>query len=350
MDDANGHWQGYPDHYDVLWSGPADDAPADLPDVYRPVVEEALRATDRSGRLRSYEHTVIPAALPLDAARELLLALYPGRIRGILIPVRYRTARIDLESARRLAQVQLEEARRIDGHPDGALGAGRDDLLWWTFVAPDSEAQRAGLIPGAQFFSIDKWDGHLADRWERHALARFSRGVRADTHWRGQPDHYDISIQIPPTSEPALPSPDRRLLMEAVARHIAGRETLVPFARPLAEARALVQTCRQAGAVAGLVPTRYRLAPISAETAHRAAREHVAALRRHGALLGEPDDGRQGAMWWSFAAPRLDGRMARPGASPHASTHLFIRIDGWDGHVVTEREMEDREWFNDPQV
>ncbi len=137
-------------------------------------------------------------------------------------------------------------------------------------------------------------------------------------------------------TQPSLPSTFAGLAeLSLPVRLMERRPGFLGLDLPMAQARALLDTCRAAGARGSVVAARYRQAQVvSMESALDIADEELNRQQRLLAtkLAFEPTRFvREEALWWVFCRP--SEALIAAGHVPGA---LFVAVDKLDGHVWTE--------------
>lgn len=123
----------------------------------------------RTAGLVDFEFEFQGESLTLEIARSRRRALERHGITVLIIPVRYREPALSAGEARGRA----EQAMRVDAVEDCSRRAGAPRLhaehpMFFTFLAPDDAAERAGGSPG-RLIAVDRCDGHVWTEEETNA-------------------------------------------------------------------------------------------------------------------------------------------------------------------------------------
>jgi hypothetical protein len=97
----------------------------------------------------------------LAEAREVLRKARAERKAALVVPARYRQAKLSQAAAREIARESLASLTEDEKADLSALSDGEDEGAFWHFSVEDYAAQARGLIPGKRRFLVDKLDGHL---------------------------------------------------------------------------------------------------------------------------------------------------------------------------------------------
>ena len=111
-----------------------------------------------------------PEFLGLDISFEKAESLYryikslDSLIRGVILPIKYRNEKpkISLEDARKIAEDALPKV--LARFPDvnfEPMSCNGEEFIWYVFYCSAPQWQDEGIIPGAVFINVDRWDVHI---------------------------------------------------------------------------------------------------------------------------------------------------------------------------------------------
>jgi hypothetical protein len=128
-------------------------------DVY--VVRAADRSTEGDlDRAPSGKTGWLALRTDLAAARETVRAILEAGGQAYVAPSEYRIPRLTIDEARELAERRRCEL--IDaGRTLEPFGVEFDDIVWWTFVADDTDAIARDHYPGRIDIAVDKLSGQI---------------------------------------------------------------------------------------------------------------------------------------------------------------------------------------------
>jgi hypothetical protein len=110
----------------------------------------------------------------LAEAREVVRKARAERKVALVVPTRYRQAKLSKATAREIARASLSSLAEDEKADLSALSDGEDEGAFWHFSVEEFAAQARGLSPGTRRLLVDKLDGHLWTHEEATSFWRLS--------------------------------------------------------------------------------------------------------------------------------------------------------------------------------